>query len=157
MGNRKAPELHIVDGTKSRRGNNTLLPESVKQRIPKAYWMDNPDLWDRDKFIADTADFLFEVYGIGTEQDQHIMAFLCQQIELYIKCQKGIEKNGVISVFNDGKTVGPNPYISVQKKTLAQIIQIMNEMGLTARGRLAAGKIEEESPMSKFLQGPLAS
>ena len=156
MGNRKAPELHLIDGTKSRRGNTQLLPDSVKQRIPKAYWIDNPDLWDKDRFIEETAEFLYEVYGIGTEQDQHIMAFLVQQIELYIKCQKGIESKGVLSSYNNGKTIGPNPYIAIQKKTLAQIIQIMNEMGLTARGRLSAGKTEAESPMAKFLAGPLA-
>jgi P27 family predicted phage terminase small subunit len=156
MGNRKAPELHVVDGTKSRRGNTQLIPEELKKRIPKAYWLDNHDLWDRDKFIEDTSNFLYDVYGIGTDQDQHMLAFLVEQIELYIKCSRGIEKNGIITVFNEGKTVGPNPYITIRREALRQIIQIMNEMGLTARSRLAHGKTEDESPMAKFLAGPLA-
>jgi len=156
MGNRKAPELHIVDGTKSRRGNNKLIPEELKNRIPKPYWLDDHTLWNRDKFIEETADWLYEVYGIGTDQDQHMMGFLVEQIELYLKCSRGIEKGGVITQYNDGKTVGPNPYIPIRREALKQIIQIMNEMGLTARSRLAAGKVEDESPMAKFLAGPLA-
>lgn len=156
MGNKKAPELHIVDGTKSRRNRAAPLPEDLKQRIPKAYWLDDYRLWNRDKFISETAEFLYEVYGIGTEQDQHIMAFLVEQIELYIECSKGIQENGPVASFNDGKTIGPSPYVSMRKDALKLIIQIMNEMGLTARSRLAAGKTEAESPMAKFLAGPLA-
>ena len=156
MGNRKPPELHVLDGTKSRRGNNKLIPEELKKRIPKPYWLDNPELWNRDRFIEETSEFLYEVYGIGTEQDQHMMGFLVEQIELYLKCSKGIANNGVITVYNEGKTVGPNPYIPIRREALKQIIHIMNEMGLTARSRLAHGKVEEESPLAKFMQGPLA-
>ena len=154
--NRKPPELHVYDVTKSRSGNVADLPKSIKTRIPKAYWLDNFELWDKDRFIRETADFLYTVYGIGNEQDQHTLAMLSDQIELYVQCSKGIKSKGVITKYNDGKTLGPNPYIPIRDKTLKSIIQLMNELGLTPRSRLAAGKQEDNSPVAQFLRGPLA-
>jgi P27 family predicted phage terminase small subunit len=153
--NRKPPELHIVDGTKSRSGNATLLPASIKKRIPVAEWMNNPDAWDKEKFVTSTADFLFDVYGIGCDQDQHILAMLADHIDTYIKCCKAINKSGIVTTFNNGATIGPNPYIPIRNKSVSLILQLMNEMGLTARSRLAAGKVEEESELADFLRGPL--
>ncbi len=155
--NRKPPELHLIDGTTSRRGNSLMLPEQVKKRIPKAEWLDDPAVWDRDKFVKETSDFLFEVYGIGNDQDKHTLAMLADHIETYVNCTRMIRKGGIISTFNNGQTVGPNPYLSVRNKTMTLIIQLMNELGLTPRSRLAAGKSEEESPLSQFLKGPFAN
>jgi P27 family predicted phage terminase small subunit len=152
--NKKPPELHLIDGTKPRTTAPVNLPESIKKRIPKAEWLDNPDSWNRDVFLQETADFLWEVYGIGNDQDKHALAMLADNIETYIKCVRGIRKNGIVTTFNNGQTVGPNPYISIKQKTLTQIIQLMNELGLTPRGRLSAGKQEADSPIAKLLRGP---
>jgi len=154
--NRKPPELHLIDGTKPRKNAAMPMPESIKKRIPRAEWMDNPEAWDKEKFVEETADFLFTVYGIGNDQDKHTLAMLADHIDLYVKCTKGINKNGVVTTFNNGQTVGPNPYISIRNKTMTLIIQLMNEMGLTPRSRLSAGKMEEDSPVAAFLRGPLA-
>lgn len=154
--NKKPPELHAIDGTKSRRLQAAEIPASIKQRIPKAFWIDNPDQWDKDRFINETSEFLFTVYGIGNEQDQHTLGMLAEQIELYVQCSKAIRTDGIISVYNDGKTVGPSPYVTIREKTLKSCIQLMNELGLTPRSRLAAGKTEDDSPLAKFMQGPLA-
>ena len=155
--NKKPPELHLIDGTRPR-GESTKnvasIPASIKKRIPKADWLDNPDAWDRNKFLEETSDFLWEVYNIGNDQDKHALAMLADNIELYVKCMRGIRKNGVLSSFNNGATFGPNPYIGIKQKTLTQIIQLMNELGLTPRGRLSAGKVETDSPISKLLRGP---
>lgn len=154
--NKKAPELHVVDGTKSRSNSPVFIPANLKKRIPKAEWVDNPDAWDKEKFIAETAEFLFEVYGIGNEQDKHTLGMLADHIDLYVKCTKGIAKNGVVTTFNNGQTIGPNPYIGIRNKTMTLIIQLMNELGLTPRSRLSAGKTEEHSPLANFLKGPFA-
>lgn len=153
--NRKAPELHIVDGTTPRKGRGAVVPDAIKKRIPKAEWVDNPAAWDKNKFIEETSEFLYNVYGIGSDQDKHTLGMLADHIELYVACSRGIKKNGIVTQFNDGKTVGPNPYLSVRNKTMTLIIQLMNELGLTPRSRLSAGKIEEDSSLAKFLKGPL--
>jgi phage terminase small subunit len=154
--NKKPPELHIVDGTKSRRSEATVLPSSIKKRIPKADWMDNPKAWDKSKFIEETADFLYDVYGIGSDQDKHTLSILADHIETYIRCSEGLKITGVITNFNNGQTVGPSPYLSVRNKTTTLIIQLMNELGLTPRSRLASGKIEDDSAVAQFLKGPFA-
>lgn len=154
--NKKPPELHIVDGTKSRVGQAALIPDSIKRRVPAAEWMNNPTAWNKAKFIEETSEFLFTVYGIGTDQDKHTLTMLADHIELYVQCSMGINKNGIITSYNNDKTVGPNPFLTIRNKTMTLIIQLMNEMGLTPRSRLSAGKMENESPLSQFLKGPLA-
>lgn len=154
--NKKPPELHLVDGTVPRKGMPASMPDNLKKRIPKAEWVDNPDAWDKNKFIEETSNFLYDVYGIGNDQDKHTLAMLADHIETYIRCTKNIKSNGIITRFNNGQTIGPNPYLTVRNKTMTLIIQIMNELGLTPRSRLSAGKSEENSPVAQFLRGPLA-
>ena len=154
--NRKPPELHLVDGTTPRKGRSILLPETIKKRIPKADWLDNPESWNKEVFIAETSEFLYTVYGIGNDQDKHVLAMLADYMDTYIMCSVAINKSGIVTKFNNGATVGPNPYLTIKNKTQAIIVQLMNELGLTPRGRLSAGKTEKSSPMSIFMQGPLS-
>ena len=145
-------ELHLIKGTKPEH-NPVEVPETIKNRIPQAEWMDNPSEWNKEKFIKETSDFLFEMYGIGTEQDKHTLAMLADQIDLYIECNKGVKANGVISKFNNGKTIGPNPFITVRSSTLKLIIQLMNELGLTPRGRLEKEKFNGNTVANRLMRG----
>ena len=153
MQNKLPPELHIVKGTKGE-NQGVLLPESIRKRIPPAEWLDNPQAWNKRQFILETADFLYVTYGIGNDQDKHTITMLADQIDLYIKCNKGISEQGIIAEYNDGKTVGPSPYVTIREKTLAKIILLMNELGLTPRSRLNSGKVQENTQVAKFLRGP---
>jgi phage terminase small subunit len=150
--NRLPAELHLVHGTKAEHKAKPL-PESVRQRVPKANWLDEPNAWDRNEFIKETSDFLWETYGIGSNQDKHILAALANQMEIYIKCMKGVAKGGIITQFNNGATIGPNPYLTAGDKALSRAIVLMNELGLTPRGRLATNKVEG-GKYSKLLNGP---
>ena len=155
--NKKPPELHLIDGTRPR-GKSTqnvaVIPANIKQRIPKADWLDNPSSWDRNKFIAETADYLYEVYGIGSDQDKHTLSMLADQIETYVHCIEGIKETGLVVEFNGGANMGASPYLSVKNKAATLIIQLMNELGLTPRGRLSATKSTTKSDVAKFLLGP---
>lgn len=152
MTNRLPPELHLVHGTKARHDAQPL-PEKVRARVPKADWLDNPDTWDRDKFIKETSDFLWEIYGIGSDQDKHVLAALATQIEVFVQCWKGVQKGGIITKFNNGATIGPNPYLTAGDKALSRAVVLMNELGLTPKGRLATNK-QEGGKYSKLLAGP---
>lgn len=152
MVNRLPPELHLVHGTNAAHSAKPL-PENVRARIPKADWLNNPDLWDRDKFIAETSEFLWQTYGIGSDQDKHVLSALAAQIEIYVRCWKGVQEGGIITQFNNGQTIGPNPYLTAGDKALARAIVLMNELGLTPRGRLATNK-QEGGKYAKLLSGP---
>jgi hypothetical protein len=72
MSARIPAEVHLIHGTKGEK-MGTLLPESVKRRIPESEWMDNPEAWSKKRFYNETADYLFEVYGIGSDQERHVL------------------------------------------------------------------------------------
>ena len=164
--NQKPPELHLVDGTKSRtRGDLASLPASIRKRIPRAEWMDNPEGWNKQQFIDETADFLHTVYGIGNDQDKHALTMLADHIETYVDCTKmlhyadenGERKSRLVIPQNDNKTLAPSPWLSIRNKTTTLIIQLMNELGLTPRSRLASGKVEDDSTVAKLLKGPFGA
>lgn len=152
---KKPPELHIVDGTKPKQGEiPALIPSGLKKRIPQAEWLDNPAAWNRAKFIEETSNFLYEVYGIGSDQDKHVLSMLADQIETYVLCVEGLRQDALVSTFNHGATQGPNPLVAIRNKTTTLIIQLMNELGLTPKSRLAKTKSADDSPLGKLMKGP---
>ena len=155
MNNKKPPELHIVDGTKGV-NQGQLLPATIKKRIPKADWLDNPDLWDQDQFIKETSEFLYQVYGIGSDQDKHSISMLADTLTDFVNCVKKIRESSMVLVTNNNKTIMPNPYVSIKQKALRDAIMLMNELGLTPRSRLNSNKMEDDSAVAQFLKGPFA-
>jgi len=153
--NKLPVELHLVHGTKPEH-SAIPLPESVKKRIPEAEWMSNPNCWNKATFVRETADYLYDVYGIGSNQDKHTLAMLADQIDLYVSCNIQLAGSDLVISTNDGKTLAPNPIISIRNNSLKLVIQLMNELGLTPRGRLnkTEGSIDDNSAVSKFLRGP---
>lgn len=152
MPSKLPPELHIVRGTKGL-NQGSALPDNVKKRIPFAEWMENPDDWDEKRFVEETAQFLWDVYGIGSDQHRHILQMLSDQISIYIKCKKGIKQNGIVTTFNNGKTVGANPYVSVMKDALNKIVVLMNELGLTPKSQFDRKGTASETNYSDLLGG----
>jgi P27 family predicted phage terminase small subunit len=146
------PELHIVRGTKGM-NQGSVLPDSIKKRIPFSEWVDSPDNWDEKRFISETADFLWDTYNIGSDQHRHILQMLADQMTIYIKCKKGIEKNGIVTTFNNGKTVGANPYVSVMKESLNKIVVLMNELGLTPKSQFANKGTTSDTSYTDLLSG----
>ena len=151
--NKLPPELHIINGTKQRVETQTL-PESIKERIPEAEWVSNPDNWSKTKFIEETSEFLFQVYGIGSAQDRHTLAMLADQIDTYVLCNKALAVEPLVIEYNGGKTFGPNPNFAIRKECLKSIIALMNELGLTPKGRLAKIKTLDNSTSQKLMRGP---
>ena len=153
--NKLPVELHLVHGTKPEH-SAMPLPESVKKRIPEAEWMSNPSCWNKSTFVQETSDYLYDVYGIGSNQDKHTLAMLADQIDLYVSCNIQLAGSDLVISTNDGKTLAPNPIISIRNNSLKLVIQLMNELGLTPRGRLnkTEGSIDDNSAVSKFLRGP---
>jgi phage terminase small subunit len=153
--NKLPVELHLVHGTKPEH-NAIALPESVKKRIPEAEWMSNPSCWNKATFVQETSDYLYDVYGIGSNQDKHTLAMLADQIDLYVSCNIQLAGSDLVISTNDGKTLAPNPIISIRNNSLKLVIQLMNELGLTPRGRLnkTENSIDDNSAVSKFLRGP---
>jgi P27 family predicted phage terminase small subunit len=152
MANRKPPEVHAKDGTRPKH-KGTSLPTAVRDRVPVAEWLDNPDAWDKQTFIVETSAFLWDTYGIGSKMDRHVLAMLADQIDTYIECNRGLEGEDIVVSVNGGSSLGTHPLITIRDKTIVKIITLMNELGLTPRSRLTAKK-EDGKPLAGFLKGP---
>ena len=150
--NKLPPEIHAVHGSK---GVNAgiMLPEKIKTRIPFAEWANQPELFSKQRFIEETAQYLFDVYGIGTDQDRHTLMMLADQMQTYIDARSQQNKHPLVVKINNGKTLAPNPFISIANKAMENCIKLMNELGLTPKSRLAANKLEDASPLADFLKG----
>ena len=150
--NKLPPEVHSVHGSK---GMNIgiMLPEKIKARIPFAEWVSQPELFNKARFVKETADYLFDVYGIGSDQDRHTLAMLANQLQVYIDAIVEQDKHPLVIKINNGKTLAPNPYIAIANKAMENCIKLMNELGLTPKSRLAANKLEDGSALSDFMKG----
>ncbi len=151
--NNKLPaEVHAVHGS---RGMNAgiLIPEKLKNRIPFAEWAKNPASFSKQRFVDETAQYLFDIYGIGTDQDRHTLTMLADQMQTYIDARSEQDKQPLVVEINNGKTLCANPYIGIANKAMENCIKLMNELGLTPKSRLAANKLEDSSPLADFLKG----
>lgn len=140
--------------TAKRKNIEELLPATVRLRLPLAEWLDNPSEWSKTKFFEETAEFMFEVYGIGCAHDRHLLGMLADQVETYVNCSHQINADTLLVEQNDGKTIGANPWVSIREKTLIRIVALMNELGLTPKNRLAANKSPANTALTEFLKGP---
>lgn len=147
------PEIHVIQGSKGM-NQGVLLPLNVKARIPFAEWLGKPDEFTKERFIKETADYLYDVYGIGSQQDRHTLAMLADQMDTYINARAQQAKHPLVVKINDGKTFAPNPFISVANEAMKNCVKLMNELGLTPKSRLSSGKVEDSSPFSKIMRGP---
>lgn len=148
-------EIHVINGTKNQT-NAQVLPQTLRQRIPLAEWMEKPEAWDKKKFIQETADFLFDVYGIGDNLNKHTLGMLADQMDIYINAGLQLKTEDLVLITNGGKTAAPNPLITIRNKATTLIIQLMNELGLTPRSRLSTNKSNDSSPIDDLLKGAKA-
>jgi len=146
------PELHIVKGTKGL-NQGVTLPEKLKKRIPHASWMDSQVPFDKKKYIKETAEYLFQVYGIGSDNDQHLLTMLAEQIHTYCEAQMGLS-TGVAMRYNNDKTVGSNYYLPIRDKAAKNAIAMMNELGLTPRGRLQGNALSPDNDVGDIFSAP---
>jgi len=151
--NKLPPEIHLIHGSKGM-NPGVLLPENVKARIPFAEWADKPELFSKEKFVKETADYLFDVYGIGSDQDRHALMMLADQLQIYIDARTQQAKHPLVVKINAGKTFAPNPYIALANKAMENTIKLMNEMGLTPKSRLSSGKSDEDGFINELFKGP---
>jgi hypothetical protein len=146
------PEVHSVHGSVGK-NPGMMLPEKIKARIPFAEWANNPENFNRETFVKETADYLFDVYGIGSKQDRHTLTMLADQMQVYVDAKRQQDTMPLVIEMNGGKTLAPNPYITIANKAMDNCVKLMNELGLTPKSRLAANKLEDASPLADFLKG----
>ena len=145
-------EVHAIHGTKGMRPG-VILPDRIKQRIPFAEWAKNPSAFNPEEFVKETAEYLFQVYGIGSAQDRHTLMMLADQLHVYVHARHEMLNGELVIQTNNGKTAAPNPHIAIANNAIIHAIKLMNELGLTPKSRLASNKTEDKQ-INDFLSGP---
>ena len=129
-----------------------------EKRIPHAEWLDDPSAWNESAYIKETSELLFQLYGNSCFNDRHLLGLLASEIGIYIKCLEGIKKDEIVATFNNGKTTGANPLITIKNDTITKILALMNQLGLSPKDRLKNGVSEptaESKRLANFMRGPL--
>ena len=149
--------LHIIRGADEEYFDIASDIES-KKRIPHAEWLDDPSAWNEKDFIKETSELLFQLYGNSCFIDRHLLGLLASEISMYIQCLEGIKKDEIVATFNNGKTTGANPYISIKNDTITKILALMNQFGLSPKERLKNGVSEptaESKNLANLMRWPL--
>ena len=149
--------LHIIRSSdKDEEELDTINAMEMKKRIPYAEWLDDPNAWNEKDFIKETSELLFQLYGNSCFIDRHLLGVLASEIGTYIKCLEGIKKDEIVATFNNGKTTGANPYVSIKNETITKILALMNQLGLSPKDRLKNGVREptaKSNSIAKLMLG----
>ena len=149
--------LNIIRGDDDEENFDINNEMESRKRIPHAEWLDDPSAWNEKQFIEETSELLFQLYGNSCLTDRHLLGVLAGEISMYIKCLEGIKKDEIVATFNNGKTTGANPYISVKNETITKILALMNQLGLSPKDRLKNGVSEptvESKKLAYLMRGP---
>lgn len=119
-------------------------------------WLDEPETYDRDEYISEMAQLLKDIYGSDLRQHRWALRALADQMQIYLECKISIDAEGVTASYNNGKTVGASPHVSIQREALSKIVMLMNDMGLMPKQiyeKTSSGINEAD----EFLSGPKVS
>jgi len=112
----------------------TELPENLRCKIPAAEWLDNPQAFDRLKFIAETTNFIDSVYGLERECYRHLLGLLSYEMQHYMNCEIALAESGGQLVIGDKI----NGWVLLKIDIVKNILRLHKELGLTPASRLPA-------------------
>ena len=94
--------LHIVHSS----------PKELITTIPitelNADWLNNPEVWDKEKFILDIIKFIEQTQGDNAYPNTVLIGMLAHQIDLYVQCTRQMSQTGLVEAYNKGVTFGPS-------------------------------------------------
>lgn len=125
--------LHIVRGRPDRRPKQDGPTEQVSD--PTSDWLEHPERWDRAVFISFASTYLRQKNGGIDIADSHLLSMLASQIEIYVESILKLRVEGLITTFNGGVTVGPNPHMAIADRALYRSLQVMKELELSPKAR----------------------
>lgn len=116
--------------------------------------IDDSARWDRSDFVRKVQSYLVAKNRAITDSDRELLDLLVSQIEIYKSCTAELRAQGLVCTYNNGVTVGPNPYLNIADKALHRVRELMRELELTPRTRTGEGVMASTPDMQLFLQGP---
>lgn len=146
------PDLKLVTSVET--DASKALQARVQDTVPHVDWLDQPETWEKKKFINDTKQYILDLYGHAHTYDHQLLTLLADYMETYIACNIALKNEPLIALYNGGKTYGPNPHFAVRTECLKNIIKMLSELGLTPKSKLTKNKPQGSSSVAKLLRGP---
>lgn len=137
---RKPKPSTIAEKQKERRGNKTI-PH------PPEYLSDEAkECWKRLIKVLKGA-------GLIERADADALAMYCKAYERWLEAEENIKKFGMVTESRNGFPI-VSPFVSVADKSMAQMMRLLTEFGMTpaSRSRIPQGKSElkREAPAHKW-------
>jgi phage terminase small subunit len=117
------------------------IPESMRCRIPKAEWLDNPESFCRQQFIEETSTFINSVYGLEPDSYQTLLWMLSVEVQSYVDATIGFQESGGKLVV--GEKI--NPWVLLKFDATKNILRLQKEMGLNPASRLTGSQVKVTS------------
>ena len=130
------------------------MGNQVGKGFKAAVDIDDSAGWDRSDFVRKVKSYLVAKNRAITDSDRELLDLLVSQIEIYKSCTAELRAQGLVCTYNNGVTVGPNPYLNIADKALHRVRELMRELELTPRTRTGEGVMASTPDMQLFLQGP---
>ena len=146
------PDLKLVPSPETDAAK--AMQARMQETSPYVDWLENPETWQKKKFITDTQQYIVDLYGHTHVYDHQLLTLLADSMETYIACNIALKNEPLIALYNGGKTYGPNPHFAVRTECLKNIIKMMSELGLTPKSKLTKNKPQTSSNIAKLLRGP---
>ena len=116
-----------------------------------AYWLENPETWDKNKFAEQVNQAMVDAYGLDVKFDEHIISILTDQMHTYVLATKALMNEDLIEFANNGARMA-NPNQKVRDTALARVMQLLTMLGLVPNGR--PKKSNAPTELEEFLEGP---
>lgn len=108
----------------------------------------------RSEICEHISNYLYQEYGLTDTPLKHLIAILATEIETHGICLKRIKEDGILVLYNSGKTQGANPHLAILNRSTKNIMRIMRELGMTPKSRLPSKQFPRPPSPSlvKFLE-----
>jgi phage terminase small subunit len=110
-------------------------PQAVRFVLGEAAWLNDPEAWDRAKFVSQIEQAMIDSHGTSVQIDELLVGLLVTQVELYVMCWANIRTQGLVMTFNAGATPGKNLHIGMADRALRQVVKLLGELALTPNRR----------------------
>lgn len=142
MSNRPVPtNIKRLRGTlrKDRMNKNEPKPDNDKIVMPNGLSKEAQNEWKSiSKKLTDSR--------IMSNLDCHALAMYCESYATWIKANKEIQKNGLVTSDTPSGVKGISPYYKIAGKSFDQMRALLIEFGMTPSSRTKVSAIPEEEP-----------
>ena len=128
----------------------------VNSRSDEAFdfyeWIEDPTKWSRKVFINQIKAVLKKKDQAIPLNEEHLIATLGVQMEIYVSCWRQIKQDGLVVSFRN-KVIGANPHCAIADKALSKVMLLMKDLALSEKLKIIK-QTPEDLLIEEIMRGP---